>query len=237
MVVALLAWLATLLGQWQFHRLEDRREHNSTISVNLAQNPVPAAQLLTTRSAVSTSQEWTPVTFTGEWDDAATITVKYRTRDGTTGVEVLTPIVDKNNVGLWVNRGWMPATSGPVPATPAPTPGTVTVTGYIQADRTGGATALHQGQVRSISSLALRDNVSYSTYRGYVLLAEQTPPTSDGLIVTPTPDVTGEGPHLFYGIQWWFFGGLAIFGFFFLMYDEWKRRRLRPAATMPQRHR
>ena len=31
-----------------------------------------------------------------------------------------------------------------------------------------------------------------------------------------------NGPHFFYGLQWWFFGVLAIFGFFYLLYDEWR---------------
>ncbi|WP_246087087.1 hypothetical protein [Nocardioides humi] len=35
----------------------------------------------------------------------------------------------------------------------------------------------------------------------------------------------GEGPHFFYGLQWWFFGVLAIGGFAYLAWDE---RRLGP---------
>ena len=34
-----------------------------------------------------------------------------------------------------------------------------------------------------------------------------------------------NGPHFFYGLQWWFFGVLAVFGFFYLMYDEWRAAR------------
>ena len=40
---------------------------------------------------------------------------------------------------------------------------------------------------------------------------------------------TGDGPHFFYGLQWWFFGVLAIFGFFYLAYDE-RRRMLHAKA-------
>ncbi len=36
------------------------------------------------------------------------------------------------------------------------------------------------------------------------------------------PDL-GNGPHFFYGLQWWFFGVLAVFGFFYLAYDERKK--------------
>ena len=36
-----------------------------------------------------------------------------------------------------------------------------------------------------------------------------------------------NGPHFFYGLQWWFFGVLALFGFGYLAWDE---RRKRPGA-------
>ena len=45
----------------------------------------------------------------------------------------------------------------------------------------------------------------------------------------PLPDL-GEGPHFFYGLQWWFFGLLAVGGFLYLAYDEW-RGRPRTART------
>ena len=47
------------------------------------------------------------------------------------------------------------------------------------------------------------------------------------------PDL-GNGPHFFYGLQWWFFGLLAVFGFFYLAYDEWTRRGAQPASERAQ---
>ena len=57
-----------------------------------------------------------------------------------------------------------------------------------------------------------------------------TPATETSLRTTELPDL-GEGPHFFYGLQWWFFGALAIFGFFYLMYDEWRGVRPRRRGT------
>ena len=34
-----------------------------------------------------------------------------------------------------------------------------------------------------------------------------------------------NGPHFFYGLQWWFFGVLAVFGFCYLAFDEWRSGR------------
>jgi len=45
---------------------------------------------------------------------------------------------------------------------------------------------------------------------------------------TELPDDTSNGPHFFYGLQWWFFGALAVFGFFYLLWDEFRRRRDEP---------
>ena len=35
LVVVLLAWLALQLGQWQFHRLDERQQSNRIVATNL----------------------------------------------------------------------------------------------------------------------------------------------------------------------------------------------------------
>jgi cytochrome oxidase assembly protein ShyY1 len=64
-------------------------------------------------------------------------------------------------------------------------------------------------------------------FSGYVALGRQSPDAADPLVPADLPDL-GEGPHLFYGIQWWFFGALALFGFGYLAWDE---RRRKPDGT------
>ncbi len=39
LVVVVLAWLATQLGQWQFHRLDERKQDNRIVSTNLKLAP------------------------------------------------------------------------------------------------------------------------------------------------------------------------------------------------------
>ena len=65
----------------------------------------------------------------------------------------------------------------------------------------------------------------YPLYRGFVDLAEESPEPATELQPTELPDDTSNGPHFFYGLQWWFFGALAIFGFFYLAWDEARQRR------------
>ena len=50
-------------------------------------------------------------------------------------------------------------------------------------------------------------------------LRTESPEPATALEPVELPELD-EGPHFFYGLQWWFFGALAIFGFFYLIYDE-----------------
>ena len=73
--------------------------------------------------------------------------------------------------------------------------------------------------------MTVADAVPYPLYRGFLDLATQSPRASTHLAAVELPDDTSNGPHFFYGLQWWFFGALAIFGFFYLLWDEFRQRR------------
>ena len=68
----------------------------------------------------------------------------------------------------------------------------------------------------------------YRLYSGFLDLDKQSPRPTKALARTELPDDTSNGPHFFYGLQWWFFGALAVFGFFYLLWDEFRRRRDEP---------
>ena len=59
---------------------------------------------------------------------------------------------------------------------------------------------------------------------GWVDLRSESPEPATPLQPVELPELD-NGPHFFYGLQWWFFGALAIFGFFYLIYDEWRGGR------------
>ena len=73
-------------------------------------------------------------------------------------------------------------------------------------------------------------------YGGFVDLASEDPAPRAPLVKAELPDL-GNGPHFFYGLQWWFFGLLAVFGFCYLAYDEWRGGRAQvgrqSARSMP----
>jgi cytochrome oxidase assembly protein ShyY1 len=235
--VALAAWGAWALGQWQFHRLQERRVSNHRTVVNLESLPVPVDTLMTTRHEPDNDYQWRRVTVHGQYDDAHSIVLKYQTRDSAAGVDVITPLRMANGDAVLVDRGWMATeNSGNIrPNLPPATTGQVTVTGYVRRNAGGSATNIGDMSTRAISSDSIGKVVDYPLYGGFLDIQTQSPAPQTVLHGTELPDDTSDGPHFFYGLQWWFFGIMAVFGFFYLMYDERKRmREEREKASVPQ---
>jgi cytochrome oxidase assembly protein ShyY1 len=226
-VVGLAAWGAYALGQWQFHRLDERKASNRLVAANMAAAPVPLDQLLRVGEPPRDHDEWRRVTVHGTWDDAHAIVLKYQTRDGASGIDVVTPLRTSSGAAVLVDRGWMATTNSGAARPDVPPAGDepVTVTGYVRNDARGSATRVGDMSTRAVSSRTISEVVPYPLYGGFLDLASQAPAPAKELGAIELPDDTSNGPHFFYGLQWWFFGGLAIFGFFYLMYDESRRRR------------
>ena len=221
LAVVFMAWGAVRLGEWQFHRLHDREQRNAWTERNLAADPAPVADVLSSDAPLPESREWQRVTATGTYDPSGTFVVRYQTRDGDGGVDVVTPLLLEGGGAVLVDRGWMSTQdprTGPED-TPAPPPGRVQVKGWARADSTGDKSSITDASTREISSRAAVDRVDAPLLHGFVDLQEESPSPATALVPADLPDL-GEGPHLFYGIQWWFFGALALGGFGYLVWDE-----------------
>ena len=220
-VVVLLAWLAWWLGEWQFGRLEERQAQNALIERNEAAPVTPVAELTAPGRDVAASDEWRVVTATGTYDVSDTVIVRYRTREGASGVDVVVPLVTDSGTALLVDRGWVAADNRGADAgdVPAPPSGEVTVTGWLRRDATGDSTAVSDQSTRAVSSDRIGDALGREVYGGFVDLRSEDPAPEQALAAPEMPDL-GNGPHFFYGLQWWFFGLLALFGFGYLAWDE-----------------
>jgi cytochrome oxidase assembly protein ShyY1 len=223
LAVVLIGYATWWLGEWQFHRLADRKESNQIVRRNEALPPAPVGDVLGVGTPVSDQDEWRVVRATGTYAVDDTVIVRYRTRDGQAGVDVVVPLVTSDGTALLVDRGWMATDNrgneGVDP--PAPPAGEVDVTGYVRADGTGDSTQVDDGSVRAISSTAIGAALDRRLYGGFVELRSEDPAPETGLEPVELPELN-NGPHFFYGLQWWFFGVLAVFGFFYLLYDEWR---------------
>jgi cytochrome oxidase assembly protein ShyY1 len=223
LVVVMLGYATWWLGRWQFHRLEDRQHDNAVVERNEDAPPVAVGEVLAPGREVDPDDEWRMVTATGSYLADETVIVRYRTRDGASGVDVVVPLQTDAGPALLVDRGWLATdNSGATPdAVPAPPAGEVTVTGYVRKDATGDSAKVDDQSTRSISSEQIGPAIGREVYGGFVDLATEDPAPQTPLVKAGLPDL-GSGPHFFYGLQWWFFGLLAVFGFFYLAYDEWR---------------
>jgi cytochrome oxidase assembly protein ShyY1 len=223
LVVVVLAYATWWLGRWQFHRLADRKDHNAVVERNEDASPAPVADVLAAGREVDDDDEWRVVTATGTYLTDETVVVRYRTRQGNAGVDVVVPLQPADGPALLVDRGWLATgNSGAVPDdVPDPPSGTVTVTGWVRADATDSSARVTDGSARAISSIEIGAAIGREVYGGFVDLESEDPGPATPLMKAELPDLS-NGPHFFYGLQWWFFGVLAVFGFFYLAYDEWR---------------
>lgn len=225
--VVVLAALCTRLGFWQMHKLELRLDRNDVITRHFATDPVDVMTALPPGETVDGTNEWTRVTATGTYDLDQQLTVKFTTRDGAPGVDVVTPLVLDSGEAVLVDRGWI-ETQNTVrrPDVPAPPDGEVQVEGWLRQNNGAGEDAVDpsDGQIRAISSDALGKVMPYGLVDGYVNLQAESPAPATALAAEPKPEL-GQGPHFFYALQWWFFALLATVGYFWFARAEAKERR------------
>ncbi|MRJ77571.1 SURF1 family protein [Aeromicrobium sp. SMF47] len=225
--VVVLAAVCTRLGLWQMHKLEHRLDRNDVITAHFKADPIDLTKALPTGAKVDETSEWTRVRATGTYDVEHEVTVKFTTRDGAPGADVITPLVLDSGDAILINRGWVETENNVTrPDVSEPPSGEVTVEGWLRQNNGAGGDAVkpNGGQVRAVSSEGMADFVPYDLLDGYVNLQEQTPPASDDLAAQPHPEL-GQGPHFFYALQWWFFALLAVVGYFWFARAEAKERR------------
>jgi len=232
-VVVLLAYAAWWLGGWQFRRLDDRKASNEVVRTNEHRDVAPVGEVLSHGHGPAEADEWRVVSATGTYDDAQTVVVRYRTRDGAQGVDVVVPLVTADGTALLVDRGWLETNPSGVDRgdIPAPPEGEVSLTGYVRADGTGDSTRVSDLSTRAISSEEIGAAIGRDVYGGFVELRSEDPEPATKLEPVELPELD-NGPHFFYGLQWWFFGLLAVFGFCYLLYDEWRHG---PPGSRPPR--
>jgi cytochrome oxidase assembly protein ShyY1 len=243
LVVAALAYAAWWLGEWQFRRLEDRKADNAVVRANEHRDVAPVTEVLSAESGPSEQDEWRVVSATGTYDDTRTVVIRYRNRGGVQGVDVVVPLVTSDGTALLVDRGWLETDPSGADRDDIPDPpeGEVDVTGYVRANGSGDSTRVSDLSARAISSDAIGPAIGYPVYGGFVELRSEDPEPATALEPVEVPELN-DGPHFFYGLQWWFFGLLAIFGFGYLLYDEWRNgprgeRLTRPQKTAPKKPR
>lgn len=221
------------LGLWQIHQLERRLDRNEVITDHFSTAPVNLDSAAPAGTTIDDQLEWTRVTMRGTYDTDSAASVKFRTRDGAPGVDVVVPLRLDDGSAILVNRGWMQTVNSNVrPDLPAPPSGEVMVRGWLRQDNNAGGDAVRifDGQIRAIASEGFAESVPYELRDGFVNAQAESPEPAPAaaLEVEPEPEL-GQGPHFFYALQWWFFGMIGITGYIWFAISEARdRRRAQP---------
>lgn len=238
-VVATVA--AVLLGWWQYDVWQNGRQDASLARVDDA--PRPLASVLSADQAFPGAAVGVPVELAGRWLPRSTVYVSDRPLHGRTGFWAVTPVAVcapadvagcRRASAVLVVRGW----ARTVQAAPAAPSGPVRVTGWLQPGEGSGVADAHPGddvlpQLRVADAI---QHVSQDLYGGYVIARTVEPtvqapgaaPGGTGLAaVTPSslPKASASTAlrNLLYALEWWVFGGFAVYVWWRWCRDELAR--------------
>lgn len=208
---SIFALVCIRLGIWQLSRLSERKTLNKELVSRAETPPVNIKQL-----PRDTGQaHFRRVRIEGQYDFPHEIILTNRTRDGSPGVNILTPVrMQGNDTAVLVNRGWIYAPDGmSVDLSKWREPSPMTGEGFIEnySSRTGTAhSATHSNAFRWADKNALSQAFPYPLAPYYlVLIGGKTPANVPPRLEVPPLD---EGPHQSYAIQWFSFAAISIAG-------------------------
>lgn len=210
------------LGFWQLRRLASRRALNAEIVARLTQPPVSIDSL----PRDSAGMHYRQVVVRGTYDYAHQIVLADRTRNGSPGVDIVTPVrAAGSDTALLVTRGWVYAPDGvSADLSQWRETDTVNAVGYarpLSVPYRGSPTLVeHPGAYRWIDLHAIRASIPYPVYPLSIILEGDTASSAAVAKHTPPrvpPPPLDEGPHMSYAIQWFSFAAIAIVGTIFFL--------------------
>jgi surfeit locus 1 family protein len=209
---ALAAAIFIRLGLWQISRLHERRALNAVIAVQQHSAPVPLDAL-----PRDTSAHYRPAMVSGQFDYDHELVLTNRTRRGSPGVELLTPVrVAGSDTAVLVDRGWVYAPDGStVDRTRWREHDSATVSGYVELyTPDGGTAALAKDPhiVRHASRQQITARLPYPIAPFYLVLVGGHDSASAAHPARRDLPVLDDGPHRSYAVQWFSFAAIALGG-------------------------
>jgi len=196
------AALCVRLGFWQLDRLRQRRERNATSRAALGLPLLGASGALTLDSARGRRLH-----ARGVYDYAGERLWRPRAYEGVPGVALITPVRLADGSAVLVDRGWAPSPDAyHIDQRAYREPDTADVVGIGMAAPRGRG---------DVDPARLRDSLPYPLLPFVIQLlppvTARDRPLPPGLVRWPLPDL-GDGPHLFYAIQWFSFAVIIVVG-------------------------
>jgi surfeit locus 1 family protein len=209
------------LGFWQVSRLHERQARNAVVAAQQRSTPVPLAAL----PRDSAAAHYRPASLEGRFDYEHELVVTSRTRRGSPGVELLTPVrIAGSDTAVLVNRGWVYSPDGGrVDRSRWREGDSAHVTGYVEMyspDAGATSSANDPRIVRRVSRQELAAKIPYPVAPYYLVsTGDSASPTHPARREIPALD---DGPHRTYAVQWFCFAAIALGGAAAVV---WRERR------------
>lgn len=213
-VAVILALVFLRLGFWQLDRLRERQRVNAGLASRAVAPPVSISQLPTDTANAHYRRVW----LQGAYDYDNEIVLTLRSRDGSPGVNIVTPLRNtETDTAVLVVRGWVYSPNGMTVDLPRwregqQLNGSGFVETYPPAREGHNLSPTHSNAYRWLDRAELEKRFQYPLKPYYVVLtsppADTTRDTPPRLNVPPMD----EGPHKSYAIQWFSFAAISIIG-------------------------
>ncbi|MBA2706965.1 MAG: SURF1 family protein [Gemmatimonadaceae bacterium] len=221
------------LGIWQLDRRADRRAFNSVLARRLAAPPAPLSELPTDTG----NAHYRRVVVDGEYDYSSEIVLTSRSRQGSPGVHILTPLVRRgNDTAVLVNRGWIYSPDGTTADLKRwRETGAARGIGYVEtfSSRKGAIRSPRQPRAfRWLDRTAMQSDFPYPIAPYYVVLLKASDRDTSGSIPPRLGvPILDQGPHGSYAFQWFSFAAISIIGMSLLMMRTRAQRATDTAET------
>lgn len=211
-VSVLVAAACTWLGFWQIRRLHEKQDYNAGLAARRFLPPVSFDSI----PQDTLKSKFRRVRLEGRYDYANQVVWTLRGRDGSPGVNILTPLLRPGtDTAVLVNRGWVyspDATS--VDLTRWKEADSLRGEGYVlplHAKATADSQATAGRAFRTLDTRSLGRAFPYPIAPVFVVLTSVSPDSAN----TP-PRVSllplDEGSHRSYAFQWFSFAVISIIG-------------------------
>jgi surfeit locus 1 family protein len=202
------------LGFWQLDRLSEKRAVNAALASRSVGPSLPISGL----PADTANAHYRRVLLQGAYDYENEIVLTLRSRDGSPGVNIVTPLRNaETDTAVLVVRGWVYSPNGM----------TVDLTRWREGPQLNGGgfvetyppareghnlSPTHSNAYRWLDRAALENRFHYPLKPYYVVLT--SPPVDTTKDTPPRLNVPpmDEGPHKSYALQWFSFAAISIIG-------------------------
>ena len=205
LLALLLAGLFVRLGFWQLDRHRERKTFNADRAARLALPPAPFD------SVRRLPEGWLrQATLSGEPDTLNEFVITGRSRNGSPGVHIMTPVrTPGNDTATLVNRGWVYAPDAATIDLKRWRESRTSFSGHTDTlPRPVTPPQLKGRGLRNLGVAGVDHLLPYPFYSLY-LIAHDSVPDAPARLSQPALD---GGPHLSYAIQWFCFAAIAMGG-------------------------